>query len=63
MTCDDGSGEFTLREISSIPIDTTWTITGGAGYDSTSGEGDIERPLDPPSDLLVWSGTGTITRD
>ena len=37
--------------------DWTWTITGGAGYDSTSGEGGIELPLDDEDvgDLLVYT--------
>ena len=66
MTCDDGSGEFTLRiNTPHLDSDWTWTITGGAGYDSTSGKGGIELPLDDEDvgDLLVYRGTGAITRD
>jgi hypothetical protein len=69
MTCDDGSGEFTLNFIdevdpSEVPErDTkrTWTITGGSGYDTTSGEGDHE--FSAPDEDLFFNGTGTIAKD
>lgn len=71
LTCDDGSGDFTLRFISELdptisdgePVtDVTWTITGGSGYDTTSGEGDSDLPhADGVS--FFYNGTGTITKD
>lgn len=71
MTCDDGSGDFTLRltseldpTLSSDPMEqqvsTTWTITGGTGFDGTTGGGDSERP-EPQADSVVVNATGTIT--
>ena len=69
MTCDDGSGTFTLRFINEVdpaigdaePITAvTWTITGASGYDDTSGEGDGELPQ-LSGDTFIYSGTGTVT--
>ena len=71
MTCDDGSGEFTIRLINEIdptitggvPVTaSSWTITGGSGYDNTAGEGDNELPTEEGSTSVV-EGTGTITSD
>lgn len=71
MTCDDGSGAFTLRFINELdpsisegePVtDVTWTITGGSGYDTTSGEGDNELPQ-ADGDSFFYNGTGTVTKD
>ena len=71
LTCDNGSGEFTLRFTNEIdpsisdgePVtEVTWTITGGSGYDTTSGEGDNEIPH-ADGDSWFHNGTGTITKD
>jgi hypothetical protein len=71
LTCDNGSGDFTLRFTNEIdpsisdgePVtEVTWTITGGSGYDTTSGEGDNEIPH-ADGDSWVHNGTGTITKD
>jgi hypothetical protein len=69
LTCDDGSGEFTLRfnnqldpAISNSPpvVASTWTITGGTGYVTTEGAGDSKLPaVWPPS--IDRSATGTIS--
>jgi hypothetical protein len=70
MTCDDGSGEFTLRLINEIDpaisdgvpvVASTWTITGGSGYDSTAGDGDSELPQEDGASSAI-KGTGIITR-
>ena len=60
MHCGDAYADFELRFINHIDptassggIGTTWTITGGVGYETTSGEG--------PS--FFYDGTGTITRN
>ena len=66
MTCDDGSGDFTLRFINEVDpsrpegtqiVASTWTITGGSGYDTTSGEGTAEESA------TAFMGTGTITKE
>jgi hypothetical protein len=66
MTCDDGSGDFTLRFINEVDpsrpegtqiVASTWTITGGSGYDTTSGEGTAEEST------TAFMGTGTITKE
>jgi hypothetical protein len=66
MTCDDGSGEFTLRFINEVDPSksdgtpttaSTWIITGGSGYDTTTGEGNAEESG------TAFQGTGTITRE
>ena len=53
MECDDGSGNFTLRLINEVDpmksdrhgiVATTWTITGGTGYDDVHGSGDSSLP-------------------
>ena len=71
MTCDDGSGEFTLRFINELDpsisdgppvVASTWTITGGTGYDATDGEGDNELAQDDETTSL-YKGTGTITHE
>ena len=71
MTCDDGSGQFTLRFANEIdpsisdgePVTkVTWTITGGSDYDTTSGEGDNEIPH-TDGDSFFYNGTGIITKD
>ena len=71
MTCDDGSGEFTLRFFNEIdpsisdrqPVSgVTWTITGGSGYDTTFGEGDSGIPY-ADDDRFFFNGTGTIAKD
>jgi hypothetical protein len=70
MTCDDGSGEFTLRFINDLDptitdgepvVSATWTITGATGLDNTDGDGD-SGPPDPASQGFVYTGTGTITK-
>lgn len=70
MTCDDGSGAFTLRFINDIDpsisdgvpvVASTWTITGGSGYDTTDGVGDSELPVEDGGTSIV-TGTGTITK-
>lgn len=70
LTCDDGSGEFTLRFINDLDptisdgppvVATTWTITGGAGYDSTEGDGEGELP-EEQEQTSVQNATGTITK-
>jgi hypothetical protein len=71
MTCDDGSGAFTIKFTNEMdpsksygePVtEVTWTITGGSGYDTTSGEGDSELPH-TDFDSFSYNGTGTITKD
>jgi len=39
-----------------------WTITGGTGYDTTSGEGDNDIPYADGGSFFL-NGTGTITTD
>jgi hypothetical protein len=60
MNCEDAYADFELRFINHIDpsiddggIGTTWTITGGVGYETTSGEG--------PS--FFYDGNGTITKN
>ena len=69
LTCDDGSGEFTLRFINELDpaisdgppvVSSTWTIKGGTGYDTTEGEGDSELPEEQEQGS-IQSATGTIT--
>lgn len=69
LTCDDGSGDFTLRFINELDpalfigppiVASAWTITGGTGYDTTEGDGDSELPVDQGL-ISVQSATGTIT--
>ena len=66
MTCDDGSGAFTLRFINEVDpsrsdatpiVSSTWTITGGSGYETTTGEGTAEESP------TAFQGTGTITKE
>ena len=66
MTCDDGSGEFTLRIINEVDpskldgtpiLGSSWIITGGSGYDTTTGEGSAEESG------TGLQGTGTLTRE
>ena len=70
MTCDDGSGAFTLRIINEIDptiadgvpvVASTWTITGGSGYDTTEGSGDNELPQEDGG-KSTENGTGIITK-
>jgi hypothetical protein len=69
MTCDDGSGDFTLRFINDLDptitdgepvVAATWTITGGSGLDTTEGDGD-SGPPQPSAQGFVYSATGIIT--
>lgn len=69
MTCDDGSGTFTLRVINTIdptisdgiPVTASrWTITGGAGYDTTQGDGDAELP-EEQGQVSFQTASGTIS--
>jgi hypothetical protein len=69
MTCDDGSGAFTLRFINDLdPTITsgepaaaaTWTITGGSRLDTTGGDGD-SGPPESSGQVFVYNDTGTIT--
>ena len=62
MSCDDAYADFELRFIDEIDpsisdgdrvAGVTWTITGGIGYETTSGEGDS----------FFWDGNGTITKN
>ena len=70
MTCDDGSGEFTFRVYTEIdptdpdyaPDGTTWTITGGRGYEATTGEGASSLPEFVGDGVAVWTASGDITR-
>ncbi|MFC2153810.1 hypothetical protein ACFLQ7_04185 [Actinomycetota bacterium] len=71
MSCEDAYADFELRFINEIdpsitdrePVTkVTWTITGGPGYDTTSGRGDNEIPQ-TDGDSFVYHGTGTITKD
>lgn len=71
LTCDDGSGEFTLRFTSEIDPSVsngepatavTWTITGDSGYNTTSGNGDSDIPH-TSGDSFVFNGRGTINND
>lgn len=71
LTCDDDSGEFTLRFVNEIdpsisdgePVTAvTWTITGGSGYDTISGDGDSDIPH-TSGDSFFYNGTGTIAND
>ena len=70
MSCDDGSGDFTFRVFTEIdptdpdytPGGTTWTITGGTGYETISGEGDSSLPEFVGDGVAVWTATGDITR-
>ena len=71
MTCDDGSGDFTLRVINEIDpsitdgvpvVASSWTITGSTGYDTTSGDGDNELPQQE-GESSIATGTGTITTE
>lgn len=67
LTCDDGSGEFTLRlfneldpAISDGPpvVASTWAIAGGTGYDTAEGSGDGELPTEQgPSSIYNAAGT------
>ena len=70
MTCDDGSGAFMLRFINEIDpaiadgvpvVASTWTITGGSGYDTTEGSGTNELPQQE-GDKSTQNGTGTISK-
>lgn len=70
MTCDDGSGAFVLRFINEIDpaivdgvpvVASTWTITGGSGYDTTEGSGDNGIPQEDGG-MSTQNGTGTITK-
>jgi hypothetical protein len=71
MTCDDGSGEFELRiwnEIDPsdpdfVPDGTTWTITGGAGYETLRGEGVSSLPEFRDDGMVVWTGSGNVSDD
>ena len=69
LTCDDGSGDFTLRFINELDpaisdgppvVASTWTITGGTGYDTTEGDGDSDLP-EQQGPTSAQSATGTIT--
>ena len=69
MSCEDAYADFELRFINEIdpsisdgePVTgVTWTITGGIGYETTSGEGDNEIPH-ADGDSFFYNGTGTIT--
>ena len=71
LTCDDGSGDFTLRLINEIDpsitdgvpvVASSWTITGGTGYDTTTGDGDNELPREEGASSIA-TGTGTITTE
>ncbi|MFC2153714.1 hypothetical protein ACFLQ7_03690 [Actinomycetota bacterium] len=71
MTCDNGSGEFTLRFINDLDpsisdgppvVASAWTITGGMGYGNTVGEGDSELPQDDGTSSS-YAGSGTITEE
>lgn len=71
MTCDDGTGDFTLRFFNELDpsitdgppvVAATWTITGGSGSDTTNGEGDSELPQDDGTSS-VYMGTGSITKE
>ena len=68
MTCDDGSGEFTLRSFNEIDRksdredDRTWTITGVSGYDTTYGDGGVNEVSEAGNDFIS-NGTGAITKD
>jgi len=69
MTCEDGSGAFTLRFHNEIDpaitdgvpvVASTWTITGGSGYDTTEGDGNGELP-EEQGQGSVQNATGTIS--
>lgn len=69
LTCNDGSGAFTLRLINELdptisdgsPVAAnTWTITAGTGYDTAEGLGEGELPTEQRSSRIHRS-TGTIT--
>lgn len=70
MTCDDGSGVFTLRLSNEIDpaiaegvpvVESTWSVTGGSGYDDIEGGGDNELPQEQGG-TVTEIGTGTITK-
>ena len=70
MTCNDGSGTFTLRIINEIDpaitegvpvVESTWSITGGSGYDTIEGIGDNDLPQEDGG-KSTQIGTGTITK-
>jgi len=69
MTCEDGSGTFTLRVINTIdptisdgvPVTASrWTISGGSGYDTTEGDGEAELP-EERGQVSVQTASGTIS--
>ena len=69
MQCDDGSGSFTLRLINAVDpaveeshgvVGTTWTITGGTGYDDLTGDGDSDLPQFRDVEMAL-TGSGSIT--
>jgi hypothetical protein len=71
MSCGDAYANFELRFINEIdpsisdgePVTkVTWAITGGIGYDTTSGEGETEIPH-ADGDSFFYNGTGTITKE
>lgn len=71
LTCDDGSGDFTLRLRNEIDPSITddvpvvagsWTITGGSGYENVTGEGENEKPREEGT-TSVLEGSGTITKE
>ena len=69
MECDDGSGNFTLRLINEVDpmksdrhgiVATTWTITGGTGYDDVHGSGDSSLPEFPATSMEL-TASGSLT--
>ena len=66
QVCDDDSGNFALRFIDQIDpttasgiVSTTWTVVGGAEYDSTEGSGDTVPP-EPEGSTSVRTASGTL---
>lgn len=69
MQCDDGSGDFTLRLINEVDptnpdrhgiVATTWTVTGGTGYNDIHGSGDSSLPEFPATNMEL-TASGSIT--
>ena len=69
MQCDDGTGSFTLRLINEVDpaveeshgiVGTTWTITGGTGYEDLEGDGGSDLPQFQDVQMAL-TGSGSVT--